>query len=118
MARNEQFDSEIKRMDQIVADIENFVGLNKGMFPQYYIGITDDSNSEITENETLSGHLNRGLLTEQNPVYFVNAKTWENALKITLYFQAGGHGMQEYKPGVQLMENHQYLYCFKTVNNG
>jgi len=49
MVKKGEFDGDVKSMYQIVGEIEKFVGIHGGTFPEYYIGITP----EVTENKIL-----------------------------------------------------------------
>lgn len=99
----------------IILGIEAFVERNGGVYSNYYIGITNNPERRINENETLFEHLESGNLKDDDPLEIWESESRDMAVIIEQHFQK--EGMKGFNPASIGVEDSKYVYCFKKDNS-
>ena|SRR5690554_4042588 len=103
-----------KNKDIIKQEIEDFKNSNEGEYTDYYIGITNNIDRRLQENnESILEHLRNGRYTKGNPIYTAECVNNDEAVEIERFFQ--NKGMEKYNPRSFGNDDTKFIYCYKMT---
>lgn len=106
----------VQDKETIIKEIKQFVKDKGGNYPDYYIGITNDperrlNENNISESREINEHRNDGIYTDDMPYEKWECKDRDTAVEIERDFQ--DLGMRKYNALSFGVEESRYVYCFK-----
>lgn len=103
-----------KHTEVIKQEIEDFKINNGGGYDDYYIGITNNIDRRLIENNAaIVEHLNKGEYSKGNPTYTEECLGRDEAVEIERFFQA--KGMLQYNPRSFGVDASKFVYCYKMT---
>jgi hypothetical protein len=105
----------VKDTKTIIQEIEDFKTDNGGDYTDYYIGITNNIDRRLIENDSkVLEHMSSGKYKKGDLYYSAETESRDEAVSIELHFQ--NIGMQGFNPAAKGVEASKYIYSFKICD--